>query len=106
MEMTSRVIKLDEKKKFNRAIEIYITNHCNQNCLHCVSSSKKDEQLHMSDKVFEILIDELPRHNIKIVHVTGGEPLLHPNMGQYLHRLLETNLFSLSLQDILDRSTP
>lgn len=61
---------------------IEITTSCNFFCRHCYNGYRKDNFLHYNDieKIFAIL----NKIGVQHVQITGGEPLLHPNILEIL----------------------
>ena len=86
----------DSHKSFTRSSARYsreqppvvvwnITNNCNMSCPHCYSSAHKNNpgsDLTMSNA--RQIIDRLHDYGIKILILSGGEPLLHPNFFDIL----------------------
>ncbi len=78
----------------------HITDRCNLRCAHCYQTSfdrahdrSLDELCHMAD----LILDALPQHEVSI-NLTGGEPLLCPNLfGLIEHLRGKTNLEELTL---------
>ncbi len=70
-----------KSKKFHR-IYIEITNICNLNCSFCVKSKRVKRSLNIEE--FKHIIEEVKDYtNTICLHVTG-EPLLHPNLDEFL----------------------
>lgn len=81
----------------------YITDGCNLKCRHCwiephnVTSGKKISFL--DEKLFSSILGDAMALGLKGVKITGGEPLIHPDLGKILNHLrafeleltLETN---------------
>jgi len=77
---------------------------CNLRCLYCDTTYAYDEGREMSeDEIF----DEVSRHGVRLVEITGGEPLLQKEVFPLITRflddgftlLLETN-GSISTKDV------
>lgn len=71
--------KREEPQEHVIDVDIFVTNHCNSNCIMCPLSEtvrKKVNQRHI-EEVFQ-KIDELPE-NVEYINVTGGEPTLVGN---------------------------
>lgn len=59
--------------------ELCITNRCNQHCLHCSNGSAPKNEL------FDLkCIDEVLKQEPLWVVLTGGEPLLHPDVFSFI----------------------
>lgn len=78
---------------FSATIEI--DDLCNLNCIHCYRGER--ERTYWNKKNFEQCLSEL--HNLGTMHITltGGEPLLHENIFDFI-RVVEKFGFILSLQ--------
>ncbi len=76
-----------------RHFNLEITKKCNQKCFYCFNDSgysrSKDE---LSLEEWRSLISEICTHGYKSIHITGGEPFLHPNVVEILQHSLKLNL--------------
>ena len=61
-----------------------ITDTCNLTCRHCINSSS-----HYSSSSWKQEIGQLSRHKPCRVVITGGEPLLHPELEEMIFHLKE-----------------
>jgi len=72
-------------------IRIVITDYCDKKCFYCrpsgeaISRSKKDERLTKEEII--TIIKTLSQNGIRIVRITGGEPLLHPDIFEIIRRI-------------------
>lgn len=64
-------------KQFYRA-HLDITGKCNLRCVHCYASDRYAHQF--SKEKLEWIMKELQRLDIQRIAISGGEPLLHPNL--------------------------
>ena len=71
---------------------IEITRKCNLQCTHCLNNSGKELDNVLSSKEINTLIDNLSRAGIQEIRFTGGEPLLHPNIFEFIHRANENGV--------------
>ncbi len=69
-------------KKFKK-FYIEITNICNLSCYFCPQTSRSPE--FMSIKTFTKILDQIKPHTDYIYFHVKGEPLLHPNLSEFLH---------------------
>lgn len=59
---------------------IEILDKCNLKCRHCSSEACQENNTFMELKTYKILIRECMELGLKKVCISGGEPLLHPNL--------------------------
>jgi radical SAM protein with 4Fe4S-binding SPASM domain len=60
--------------------QIEITNKCNLSCLHCFNNSGKSCPDELTTEEILSVIDILSRMGIHRLTLTGGEPLMHPDL--------------------------
>lgn len=77
------------KKKF-RKIYIEITNNCNLNCSFC--SEVKRTRKFMSKEKFECILEKIKDYTDYIYLHVKGEPLLHPDIVEFLDLADKYNL--------------
>lgn len=80
--------KLQGKKPVLYLLEYHIAEHCNMNCKSCFHFSNLAKKAEFGD--FEQYVRDLIRlsrlfSNIKHLHLMGGEPLLNPELPQFIH---------------------
>ena len=69
-------------------LDIELTNHCNARCQICPRSELERPLGDMSQETFELLAERISNSRTKHVVFSGfGEPLLHPMLSAYVHRL-------------------
>ena len=69
--------------KVNHPIEtaqIEITNKCNLSCTHCINDSGAPLPDELTTEEIFSTIDELSSLGVHTLVISGGEPLLHPNL--------------------------
>ena len=76
-------------KKFKK-IYIEITNACNLSCSFCSKTKRKIR--YMTTKEFEHIINEVKEYTNYIYLHVKGEPLLHPEIIEFLHIAEQNNL--------------
>jgi len=69
-------------------IWLEITGKCNLTCGHCYAESSPSRPLRqsMGDNDWYRIIDEARREGAKSIQFIGGEPTLHPRLGEFLER--------------------
>lgn len=94
-------IALSSVKKFNMNIalssvkhfNLEITKKCNQKCFYCFNDSGYSKSSNeLSLKEWKESISEISALGYKSVHITGGEPFLHPNIVDILKHSIEKGL--------------
>lgn len=80
-----------------------ITKKCNQKCFYCFNDSGYSQSKNeLSIEQWKNSLSEISSLNFKSVHITGGEPFLHPNIVEILqHSIglgLETTILSNGLR--------
>lgn len=63
----------------------YITDSCNLQCRKCRRG--RGQVSHASEEVISRVIQEASAHKVWRINLTGGEPLLHPALGDIIDRL-------------------
>lgn len=80
--------KIQGKKPVLYLLEYHISEHCNMNCKSCFHFSNLVKEVEFGD--FEQYIRDLRQlstlfSNIKNIHLMGGEPLLNPELPQFIY---------------------
>lgn len=60
--------------------QIEITNRCNLHCLHCANDSGDPSPDELTTEDVLSAIDKLSSLGVYVITLTGGEPLLHPDL--------------------------
>lgn len=76
---------------FLRSIHIEIASACNERCVHCYIPHKYKTNM-MDSTLFYRIIEEGRKMNIIHVTLSGGEPLLHKDIIEFLRRCRELDL--------------
>ncbi len=79
----------DEKKERQyplNAIYFYLTKGCNLRCCHCwiEPSAQSNNSVSLSLDLFKSIIDQAKPLGLSSLKLTGGEPLLHPQISEIL----------------------
>ena len=75
-------------------LSLEITRRCNLDCAHCMRGDPQD--MDMSREVIDALLDNIKV--VKIINLTGGEPLLAPDVIEYLvDQIIERQLMVLDI---------
>lgn len=77
------------KKRFKR-IYIEITNNCNLSCSFCTPDNRKKE--FMEKEKFKLIISKIKDFTDYIYLHIKGEPLLHPDINEFINFAHENNL--------------
>ena len=85
-------IKIKVKKQHKRLkllkIGVHATSHCNLNCKGCTAFSPLAEPSFLDVRLFTndlIRLAELTNNRISALYISGGEPLLHPEIEDILN---------------------
>ncbi len=83
-------IKGSNKIYYPDIISWEITDYCPLNCLHCYLDKKNSKFIALNeiDKILSII----PKCGLRSIQITGGEPLLHPNLGYILNKLSDLKI--------------
>ena len=77
-----------------QSLYLYLTDHCNLRCGHCWISPTifRDQQVTIHLEILIKCILEAKSLGLQSVKLTGGEPLLHPELDELLHFLSSEEL--------------
>lgn len=64
---------------------IIVTRKCTQNCLQCSIPQNSEGKKFMSYEDFVFILDRLNKHGTQFISFSGGEPLLHPQLDEFIH---------------------
>jgi radical SAM protein with 4Fe4S-binding SPASM domain len=93
-----------------KTLTLMITDACNLSCPHCLLDCKDTEGVNVPGDIIAAIIDDFSGLGGETLHITGGEPLLHPDRHEILYHackipgllkiILQTNGAILTSQDI------
>jgi radical SAM protein with 4Fe4S-binding SPASM domain len=66
------------------SVDVFVTSRCNLRCVHCFSSREGKGNRDLSIQELESIFSQLERMGVMEVRLTGGEPLLHPEVQALL----------------------
>jgi len=72
---------------------IEITNVCNLACKYCYANSSPSEMASMTVNQVLYILDEIKKANIPHLWITGGEPLLHPEIERILREAAKRDFY-------------
>jgi MoaA/NifB/PqqE/SkfB family radical SAM enzyme len=70
-------------------VNMELTYYCTQRCLQCSFPLQATPEKVMSFENFKIIIDNLHKYGTQGVSLSGGEPMLHPNLPQMMKYLYD-----------------
>lgn len=79
------------KNDFLRSIHIDVATACNERCIHCYIPNDCKKEL-IDPNLFYRIIEEGRKMNVLHVTLSGGEPLLHKNIIDFLKKCRELDL--------------
>lgn len=92
--ITMRETPLQKKRKTKKVVQVCyplqcahveLTNRCNLSCLHCTNNSGQPYPDELTTEEILSLIDTLSIMGITRIVLTGGEPLLHPDLYEIIN---------------------
>lgn len=78
--------------EFSKKIYVEICNKCNFKCKHCYNASSQKKNDFMSISMIRKIIEECKKNRILHITLSGGEPLLHPQIKEILSEILGEKL--------------
>ncbi len=73
-------------------VDIEITHKCMLKCRHCYLSANMEEKPLMEWSRLKEILYEFKNLGVDIVQITGGEPLLHPQICSIINLLLQVDM--------------
>jgi MoaA/NifB/PqqE/SkfB family radical SAM enzyme len=83
-----KILRINLKKRKLLRFEVHLAEHCNLNCKYCSHFSSLAEKEFLNIETFErdlARISELTGRKIERIILLGGEPLLHPQLMEFLN---------------------
>ncbi len=68
-----------------------VTNYCNLNCPFCYNASAPTRKEFLSLEHFKIIVDKIKNRSMT-VHLSGGEPLTHPDIREMVDYLIQNDI--------------
>jgi radical SAM protein with 4Fe4S-binding SPASM domain len=82
-------------------VDLRPTGRCNLHCSYCSFDSSPRDDGFMSDELLDTVVNQIDALGIPEVHISGGEPLLHPGLFALIERLRPRHLVSLATNGTL-----
>lgn len=76
-------------------IHIDVSSRCNERCIHCYIPNENKCNI-MTEKVFDNVLMQCRNMNVLNLTISGGEPMLNPNLKSFLLKCIKNN-FSVNL---------
>jgi len=84
---------------------IYLTNRCNLNCRHCIDSAgvipKQELKNELSNREIYNIINYFLERGVRNISFSGGEPLLHKSVFEFITYLSKKNIIVTLLSNIM-----
>lgn len=71
-----------KRDKYIFALSFEITRRCNLNCRWCAKG--EPQNIDITKEIIDKTLDEISDCKLHLIQITGGEPLLNPDMLVYL----------------------
>jgi len=78
-------------RPFPLAVAWMITGRCNRDCRYCDATYLRDQQ-ELGTRDALALVDQMADAGVRLVSITGGEPLLRPDFGPIVRRIHERGM--------------
>ena len=86
-----------QNKPINSVTEIKVTRLCNQRCRQCNIHENREGNPFMSMSEYMLVLRKLKKYGSLVGMISGGEPLLHPDIIEILAQAKEAFPLSVSL---------
>jgi radical SAM protein with 4Fe4S-binding SPASM domain len=91
IETQTFLVKYFGDKPFPTSIHVEIVSECNERCIHCYIPHELKTDL-MDSNLFYRVLDQSREMNLLHITISGGEPMLHPRLVDFLKRCREYDL--------------
>jgi radical SAM protein with 4Fe4S-binding SPASM domain len=75
---------------------VELTPQCNLRCIYCYNESSEENNQRLPTPQFLTCLEELSKNGVRLVELTGGEPLTHPDFSDIIS-FCGTNFFLISI---------
>lgn len=79
-------------QEFPLEATLAITNRCNINCVYCYGNYPERSERDVPLKDILALIDEMYSMGLRFIHISGGEALIRPDVGEILRHVKKKNI--------------
>ncbi|OXZ37338.1 hypothetical protein B9N56_06500 [Finegoldia magna] len=98
----------EKGKWYPMVINLEMTNKCNFNCPFCYKNASLSKNDFIEEEIIQFICNNL-ENKVNVLHLTGGEPLIYPNINNIIAKLsrkFRVNITSnFSLHNNLDDET-
>jgi pyrroloquinoline quinone biosynthesis protein E len=89
----NRITQIKNSLFVPETLHIALTNTCDQICAGCFySRGKADEEIFITEELFEKILDQASSSKIFQFAFGGGEPLLHPRIIEFVEKSRKKNI--------------
>ena len=74
-------------KRFPAHVAISVTNRCNLKCSYCFAAYNNKDTDDITTEKMLALIDELDQKGTRLINLTGGEPLIRPDIKKIIDHI-------------------
>lgn len=72
---------------------VKVSENCNSNCFMCHYAGKRDSY-NITMKEYKTLLNLMDKDDYRVIRFTGGEPLLHPNIIDFIKEANDRKLYT------------